>query len=85
MPSGAGVIYMHVMQVTNRLRQIREERRLSRADVASALRVDSSTIARWEINGSIPTSRVPALAEYLGVPKAHLMGWDDEVPASVAA
>ena len=69
---------MHVMQVSNRLRQLREERALSRADVAAALRVDSSTIARWEIHGSIPTSRVPALAAYLGVSKAQLMAWDDE-------
>jgi len=66
----------------NRIRELREARNLARYDVAAALRVDQSTVARWERGGAIPDHRKHALAQLLDAEIAYLMGWDDEPMAA---
>ena len=66
----------------NRVRELRVARELKQYDLAAELRVDQSTVARWERNvGSIPDEKKLALAELFGVSVEHLMGWDREQAA----
>jgi transcriptional regulator with XRE-family HTH domain len=65
------------MAVPNRLRELREERNLTRREVALRLGVTESTIVRWESRERrIPDERKLELAELLGVTPSQLMGWD---------
>lgn len=67
----------------SRLRQLRQARRLTQHDLASALRTSGfgttqTTISRWE-DGQQPQSAVlPSLAAALGVGISDLFGGDDE-------
>ena len=69
---------MQSKESPNRLRQLREGRDLKLYDLASALRVDTSTIYRWEQGNAIPDRRKLQLADFFGVPVAYLMGWEQE-------
>jgi transcriptional regulator with XRE-family HTH domain len=63
--------------VPNRLRELREERGLTRREIAIRLDVAESTVERWETaKRRIPDERKLELAEMLGVSPAELMGWD---------
>ena len=65
------------MAVPNRLRELRDERGLTRREVALRLDVTESTIVRWEaFERRIPDERKLELAELLGVTPSELMGWD---------
>lgn len=71
---------MHVVQTqrpVNRLRELRQAKGLKLYDLAAELRVDPSTISRWETKGSIPDEYKPALAELLEVSIAYLMRWEN--------
>jgi transcriptional regulator with XRE-family HTH domain len=62
----------------NRLRELREARGLKPYDIAARLRVDPSTVWRWETRGgSVPDQAKLDLAAFYGVSVAHLMGWDE--------
>ncbi len=76
---------MHAVQTQrpqNRLQELRQEKGLKLYDIAAALRVDPSTVYRWQTKGSIPDEHKPALAELLGVSIAYLMRWDEPAPSS---
>lgn len=62
----------------NRLREIREQTGKERYDICAYLRVSDDTVRRWEDNrgGPIPSKYIPALAAFLEVDTAFLMGWD---------
>lgn len=63
----------------NRLRELRELKGLARYDVSAHVRVDPTTVYRWERGDSpIPDDQKLALAELLGVSRAYLMGWEAE-------
>jgi transcriptional regulator with XRE-family HTH domain len=65
------------MAVPNRLRELREERGLTRREVAIRLDVTESTIVRWErLERRIPDEKKLQLAELLDVTPSQLMGWD---------
>lgn len=70
------------MHISNRLRELREARDLKRYDLAAALRVDQSTVVRWEQGAAIPDRQKLALAAFFQVSPAHLMGWDREPEAA---
>ena len=62
----------------NRIKQLREERGLERYDLSVELRVDPSTVARWETGETqMPDRQKLALARLFGVSVTYLMGWDD--------
>lgn len=49
--------------------------------MAGALKVDQSTVWRWEKTGRVPDDRKFQLAEMYGVTVSYLMGWAEEVAA----
>lgn len=80
---------MYIMQVTNqrpnRLRELREGRELSMEAVALQVAKSAAQMSRYETGDTpIPDDVKAALAEFFGVTRAYLMGWDEQ-PAEVAA
>ena len=79
---------MHSMQATgatastNRLAQCRAAKDLKLSEVAGALRVDQSTVWRWEKTGRIPDERKHELAAMLEVSVPYLMGWPEAKEAA---
>lgn len=70
---------MQKQTATNRLRQLREGHGLKLYDVAALVRVDPSTIHRWETEQTqVPDEVKKALAERYGVTRAYLMGWETD-------
>lgn len=66
-------------QAANRLMELREAKGLLRSQVAAELRVDQSTVYRWETGrSSIPDPAKSQLAEMFGVTRAYLMAWDED-------
>lgn len=68
---------MQTQTAINRLRELRLERDLKLYDIAAYLRVDTSTVSRWEKGGSIPDDAKLRLAEFFGVTVAYLMRWPE--------
>jgi transcriptional regulator with XRE-family HTH domain len=70
---------------TNRLRELRAQRELSRAAVAVQVGVGEQQVRRWEDNELlVPTKHLPALTGLFEVSVEHLMGWD-RVPSTEVA
>lgn len=58
-----------------KLKQIREEKELTKRKVAKALKVSDSIYARWENSkDTIPTRRIYQLANYYGMNIDYLLG-----------
>jgi transcriptional regulator with XRE-family HTH domain len=67
----------------NRVRELRKARGLKPHDLAAKLRVDTSTITRWESGrGAIPDHRKIQLANLFDVSVAYVMGWSKERKAA---
>ena len=61
----------------NRLRELREQRKLTRRELSIRLDVTESTIERWEMSKTrIPDERKLDIAKMLDVTPSELMGWD---------
>lgn len=62
----------------NRLKELRQEKKLSQKELADYLGVNEKTISRWE-NGesTIKSDKAQALADYFGVNTAYLLGYSD--------
>jgi transcriptional regulator with XRE-family HTH domain len=59
------------------LKHLRTTRKISQQQLADKLKIDRSTISRWESDDIDPTvSNVIAIANLLGVPVADLVGID---------
>lgn len=67
---------------SNRLGELRSKRQFLRSEIAGALKVDQSTLWRWEKGAAIPDHQKLALAELLDVSVAYLMGWPPERTAA---
>jgi transcriptional regulator with XRE-family HTH domain len=69
-----------------RLRALREERRLSQVELARALHVSNSTISQYETTDRLPEPRIlRALADFFGVSVDYLLGRTDvRQPAPVS-
>jgi transcriptional regulator with XRE-family HTH domain len=66
----------------NRLRELREARDLKRHDIAARLRVDPSTVYRWEDGrAQVPDEAKLNLAKFYGVTVSYLMGWPESSAA----
>lgn len=66
------------MHHSNRLRELREAAGLKPYDVAAKLRVNQSTVSRWERGGTIPDDHKQALADLFDVTRSYLMRWDED-------
>lgn len=61
-----------------RLKQLRKEYKLNQVDLAKALKVSQSIIARWESGECEPTvTNILAIAEYFSVTTDYLLGKDE--------
>lgn len=62
----------------NRLKELRQEKKLSQKEIANFLGVNEKTISRWEKNEStIKSDKAQKLADYFGVSVSHLLGYSD--------
>ncbi|HEM4813137.1 TPA: helix-turn-helix transcriptional regulator, partial [Streptococcus suis] len=61
----------------NRLKELRQEKKLSQKELADYLGINEKTISRWE-NGesTIKSDKAQALADHFGVPVGYLLGYD---------
>ncbi|HEL2003768.1 TPA: XRE family transcriptional regulator [Streptococcus suis] len=61
----------------NRLKKLRQEKKLSQKELADYLGINEKTISRWE-NGesTIKSDKAQALAEHFRVPVGYLLGYD---------
>lgn len=62
----------------NRIKEIRLRKGLILSELAGALRVDQSTVYRWEQGGAIADEDKFRLAALLEVDAPYLMGWSAE-------
>lgn len=62
----------------NRLKELRQEKKLSQKELADYLGVNEKTISRWE-NGesTIKSDKAQALADYFGVSVGYLLGYTE--------
>lgn len=61
-----------------RLKELRQEKKLSQKEIANFLGVNEKTISRWEKSEStIKSDKAQALADYFGVSVGYLLGYSD--------
>lgn len=74
---------MHTQAAPNRLAQLRKERGLKLVEVAAHVNKDQSVVYRYERGTvQIPDDVKGELAEFFGVSRAYLMGWDSREEAA---
>ena len=62
----------------NRLKELRQEKKLSQKEIADLLEVSEKTISRWEKGENvIKSDKAQQLADYFGVSVGHLLGYED--------
>ena len=62
----------------NRLKELRQEKKLSQKEIALELQIPLRTYQRWENGESqIKPDKAEKLADFFGVSIAHLLGYDD--------
>ena len=76
---------MHGMQARgdgNRLKELREARGLRQVHVAAHIDRDQTMVYRYETGQvPIPDDVKAQLADFFGVSRAYLMGWDEDAAA----
>ena len=68
------------MTIGERIRQLREERKISQTELAEAAETTKQNLYKYE-NGIItnsPTDNIEKMAKKLSVSPAYLMGWKEE-------
>ncbi|MDE7162898.1 MAG: helix-turn-helix domain-containing protein [Clostridia bacterium] len=66
------------MIIANRIRELREDKKLSQESLAKLTGLSSSSIARWELGQSEPTaSAIAVLCDFFGVTSDYLLGRTD--------
>lgn len=62
----------------NRLKELRQEKKLSQKELAKTIGVHYRTLQNWENGESqIKPDKAQQLADFFGVSIAHLLGYDD--------
>lgn len=67
------------MNIGEKLKALRKERKLTLEDVSRNLDISRANISKYE-NGditNIPSDKIEQLAKFYGVSPAYLMGWED--------
>lgn len=63
---------------TDRLKQLRKENNMTQKELADVLNVTQTAINYWENGKREPnTSILELIADFFGVSRAYLMGWDE--------
>ena len=61
----------------NRLKELRNDKKLTQQDIADYLKVGRDTISKWEIGtNSIPEKKIVKIADYFNVSIDYLLGRD---------
>ena len=64
----------------NRLKELRQEKKLSQKEIADLLEVSEKTISRWEKGeNAIKSDKAQQLADYFGVSVGYLLGFSNDV------
>jgi len=66
------------MKFARIIKELREERHLSQEQLAHALGISQSAIAKWELDKTEPTaSMLVALSKYFAITVGQLLGTED--------
>ena len=67
------------MTIGERIKNAREDKGITLEDLAKTVGLNRSTLSRYETGtiAGIPSDRIEAIADALGVTPAYLMGWDE--------
>jgi transcriptional regulator with XRE-family HTH domain len=77
---------MHTQSAPNRIAELIRQKQTRLVHVAAYCDVDQSTAYRWQHGLSpIPDPQKERLAEFFGVSRAYLMGWDEDHEPAPAA
>lgn len=70
------------MKIGEKIKLLREQKRMTLEDVAKALNVGRATIFKYECGKitNIPSDKIELLARTFSVSPAFLMGWNEEPP-----
>ena len=70
------------MKIGEKIKFLREGKRMTLEDVAKYLNVGRATVFKYESGKitNIPSDKIEALAKLFHVSPAFLMGWDEEPP-----
>ena len=73
------------MTIGERNKKKRLEKRMSLEDLANVANVARQTIYKYENNiiTNIPTDKIEAIANALGVSPSYLMGWEDTISINI--
>ena len=68
------------MTVGERIKLARETKNLSQTDLANACKISKQTLYKYEnkIITNIPSDKIEAIANYLSISPAYLMGWETD-------
>lgn len=66
--------------IGKRIRNMREERKMTLDYVASKIGISKQTLSRYErgVITNIPSDKIEAIAEVFNVPPARIMGWKED-------
>jgi len=60
--------------VNHRLREVRDQRECTQAELAAFLCVERATISQWERRGYIPSKHIVPICHYLSCTADYLLG-----------
>lgn len=69
------------MTISNKIKRLRKEAKISQVDLAEKLGTTKQTIYKYE-NGlitNIPSDKIEIMARLFGTTPAYLMGWDETI------
>ena len=70
------------MEYNLKLRELREEKKLSQRDVAAKINITPGAVAKWELGYTLPTlENLMALVNLLGCTTDQLLGRDGQTSA----
>ena len=72
------------MTVGERIKKAREEKNISQTELANAVNLSKQNLYKYENNiiTNIPSDKIEAIAKYLEISPAYLMGWVNKTTAS---
>lgn len=67
------------MTIGERIKQIREKKQISQTELALAINVSKQNLYKYENNiiTNIPSDKIEAIAKFLKISPAYIMGWEN--------